>query len=136
MKIEQKVTSLELSKNLEQAGATQKSQYKWAALDGVKGKREILTFHILPVKGEWFSGFDCAELLERLPAMILHKDGSGVKDLSLQKLADEAGTEMFTAGYSSPVGDHDLPYMEDDMHEALGKLYLWGLETGYIKEEG
>lgn len=110
---EQKVTSLELSRKLSKSGAKQESYYFWAEyVDGAK--HLYRTDGNAPSHSHQCSAFDCEELLERVPK------GSDV------------GSRNY--GFAAILGSEAF----EDLHspsEALGKLYLWGLENGEIKEE-
>lgn len=82
MKLENQVTSLELSRQLHEAGITQDSLVYWCEYTYYNDEREITTDWILKdqkqqVKevGLCMSAFTVAELGEILPAYILDKEG-------------------------------------------------------------
>lgn len=104
-----KTTSLELSKQLKEAGAKQESEWSYdkdGMLWNMRDKRNRRT-HV--------ASFDCHELLEGLPILSeVHKLQSG----------------------SFNAINWWLDHVEYSKHpaEALGKLKLWCLENGHCKE--
>lgn len=117
-----KTTSLELSKQLKEAGAKQESEYCWT-----RGNTDHPKEYLIPVNGAvdsekhcWFmaSAFDCHELLESLPTHTpIEKQKKGyraeiTKDNGYQRVWTEIG---------------------DTPAEALGKLKLWCLQNGHCK---
>lgn len=103
MKTEQKVTSLELSKQLKEAGAKQESE-ACACVSGFDSG------------AKYVSRFDSDELLERLPGDVRLWKGYGGEYLAyIVHVSEDTKTESYTAA------------------EALGKLYLWCLKEGYCK---
>ena len=148
MNTEQKVTSLELSKQLKEAGAKQESQWWWIEYDDVSGSSPPFCL-LVPcegISGKWnapprkesaelrrWSTFDCAELLERLP-----------KAVTVEVLPTKT---MYYHLNLAPGGDDWSAWYDHDSKsdtlwgthgntpaEALGKLYLWCLKEGHCKE--
>jgi len=121
---EQKVTSLELSKKLKEAGARQESHFWWVItfttnyhLSYTGGDKNLLPLE----RNDFCSGFDCTELLERLPVDTKVQKDIGFYTAYSTYRAEDGCKAMFEANTSA---------------EALGKLYLWFLQEGHIKEEG
>lgn len=110
MRTEDKVTSLELSKALKEAGAKQESEWSYDKDRHLWNVRDQRTKASLVA-----SAFDCAELLERLPECSRLE-----KRQSLSFLASNWWLDH-TAGSRTPA-------------EALGKLYLWCLKEGHCSE--
>ena len=126
-----KATSLELSKQLKEAGVKQESERVWA-------KTNIGTVVLVPrnrvaKKLVCCSAFDCHELLERLPDFILIEEirynltqlKLGGCYYALYRSIDELRTKVV------------LTLKEETglaCAEALGKLLKWCLEDGHCKK--
>lgn len=115
MNTEDKVTSIELSKQLKEAGAKQKSEHAY---------NESGTALVDPVFEGGVCAFDCAELFLRLPLF----------DDFPVRLQSYAGTEDIKEKYRA--GSHGLrrSHHATTPAEALGKLYLWCLKEGHCSE--
>lgn len=73
MKIEQQVTSLEISKRLKELGVKQESHFEWECNGAIQGNMYDTIVHIsnpdaYDVNCEYISAFTCSELGEMLPA--------------------------------------------------------------------
>ena len=83
------------------------------------------------------AAFDCAELLERLPIRV--KKGRDVYKFGLYKTEDGYRAQFSFQDedcYTWSLTDDERGYelcVADTPAEALGKLYLWCLENGYVK---
>ena len=117
---EQKVTSRELSEKLRDAGAKQESEWcheVWLFPVGVNVPTAYL-YRGRPKdvhNRDYFSAFDCSELLERLP--------HPVKIETLE-----------SGGFKVENWWLDEVIVGRPLAEVLGKLELWRLENGYDKE--
>ena len=118
MNTEDKVTSLELSKKLRSAGCKQESEKVWNLLSG---KPNLLATNCVPVTHR-VSAFCCAELLEGMPYRIKDKE-----TLNIAKIYDDE----YVGGYMVYDGTYRVNRVADTPAEALGKLYLWCLESGH-----
>ena len=125
MDIEQKVTSLELSKQLKEAGARQESERFWFVSSKMLGVGKS------PVNAPQVAAFDCAELLEGLPVMIVTDKGNRFLVMGRYPNHD------YWIGYKYVDGDGSLPgpvFHNRDFVESLGKTKLWCLKEGHVKE--
>lgn len=110
-----KTTSLELSKQLKEAGAKQESEQWWFDHVDSDNKPKVRRCDQAPyLSNPIASAYDCAELLKRLP------NGSSVKRTQ--------------SGFVAGKGKHSVEWLEATPAEALGKLYLCRLKEGHCNE--
>jgi len=133
MNTEQKVTSLELSKQLKEAGAKQESEYRWETESkwtdtGVALIRKPMGWNY--VRRSQYAAFDCAELLERLPRELEHEDALYHLAVHVWGSTDEP----YTAEYENSTGGTLKYTIANTPAEALGKLYLWCLKEGHCSD--
>ncbi len=117
MSTEQKTTSLELSKALEEAGVKQESEKWWYRHDKT-GEYEVDPFcdgH----QERMYSSFDCHELLEGLP-------------LGEKVLVSSTHDRTYTARCGC-IDDSETEQCGTPA-EALGELKLWYLENGHCEK--
>lgn len=98
MKIEQQVTSLELSKRLKELGVKQESYFWW--VNGLLGSES--TFAAIPKTDEEYSAFTVAELGELLPELYY----------------DANGNEFFLASQKMHLGTWLVRYESDEYEVA------------------
>lgn len=114
-----KTTSLELSKQLKEAGCKQESDRCWVSWPVGHGFRDDLQWEKdvdFSAKEKTFaSSFDCDELLERLPIL---------------SRVEKTQNSLFKAD-NWWLDDVEI---EKSPAEALGKLYLWCLENGHCND--
>jgi len=116
-----KVTSLELSKKLKEAGVEEGSERFWARQ---RNRWELYDHPYFKELEKQYSAFDCTELLEMLPSTI------NLYMLTMVKDDAQAYCAFYQLDEDELDGEgHDF----DSPAEALGLLYLWCLENGHIK---
>jgi len=123
------VTSLELSKQLKEAGIKQESEFCWW-----KNEEDwILSNQRFYPRGcEIYSAFLATELLEMLPQWIPSKNHQEYEyELVVTK---ENDGKVYVVGYYEPA-EHDstLEFFEDkSLPNALAEMVLWCKKEGHI----
>lgn len=136
------VTSLELSKQLKEAGIPQESEWYWTNInreDWELVQKEVLMTVVTGgegwtyleeglSKGNVFSAFHLGELGEMLPSEIVTDDAT----FKLEEY--KFGTDTYTVCYNSPIGyfsnGEEQAFFTDTEAEARGRMVL------YLKKEG
>jgi len=143
MKLEQQVTSLELSKHLRELGVKQESLFWWIYNDGMN------QWEIHPFSEHWTrqdghakrtSAFTVAELGEMLPWLI-EKDGNTfwLEIIKNGKQIEPPGKEhgiAYTEPRESDEETESLPYPqieEDTESDARAKMLIYLLENNLIQ---
>jgi hypothetical protein len=124
MRAEEKVTSLELSKALKEAGARRESEWCWELDCLAEGEVHHLEFLDIAMSGQntsagIYAAFDTAELLELLQP----------KWVTLDISTNRSGSMEVKASTPHPCSCR----IADTPAEALGKLYLWCLKEGHCE---
>ena len=125
---EQKVTSLDLSKKLKDAGAKQESEWVWCyGLLFPMGEEDIPGV-------ETYSAPDSDEMLEMLPKKL---DKYVVLQLCWDRVDDPSCVERDWCAeyYDIPNSQYLHAVWGITPAEALGKLYLWLLKNGHCEKE-
>ncbi len=124
MKIEQQVTSLELSKRLQKLEVKQESLFYWWSLLKneyiLKIKEELFSkTELFAAVGSCYSAFTASELLEMLPVFI-----QGYNQLTIQKCNN--GFETF---YSCSRTELGFDSKDECLTNSLAKMLIYLLEN-------
>ena len=117
-----KNTSLKLSKQLKEAGAKQESEKAYSPHGTL--------MRCTPVPSNYTASFNTDELLEGLPETLelpIREDDFGFYTLNLSPISGGWIVQYIEATRSDYAGD----FSDASPAEALGKLYLWCLESGH-----
>jgi len=129
--MEHHVTDLNLSKQLEEEGVPQKSQFYW--IDMPDGSWFVADKPFDRDKGHFYSAFLASEIGEMLPAFIYTEEGT--YDLMLEII--HVGTE-WEANYRwtqdvDNGGFHNLPEVDGDtLYECMAKMLLYLIKHNLI----
>lgn len=119
-------TSLELSKQLKEAGAKQESERFYSLSSDSAFRLEGWPPGFRP-EG-WIAAFDCAELLKGLPSTIEIDGWDCILIIWVCEDCYQVG--YYEQDYEGPYIRSEEP-IEKELHEALGKLKLWCLQEGH-----
>lgn len=153
MKIEQQVTSLQLSRQLKELGIQQESYFVWVEKfpifsneDRIVTKVEFdraLEASVLSVEAKKiikvYSAFTVAELGEMLPDVIIFKDGDDLDDWEIQgnlhtvKVSNGWGCGYFDEQDNSPVLGGDAWFNDNAEANARAKMLIYLIESKIIK---
>jgi len=125
MKLEQKVTNLEISKRLKELGVKQDGYFMWWLSGGDKNGDyhtylSVATKRKKHVCNDWASAFTCAELGEMLPLAI-----NGVS-LSIFR---EKGLESWDVAYGTS-DKQNIWQQADNLADAMAKMLIYLIENG------
>lgn len=134
MKLEQQVTSLELSKKLKELGVKQDSLFYWWLDPTVEGDIPEIVDHkpIKDIEGgmlslyDVYSAFTVAELGEMLPVRI----GENTH-LECWFTALDEGMKYYHVGYRN---NNDATQNEKTEADARAKMLIWLIERDYITQ--
>lgn len=134
MKLEDQVTSLELSKKLKELGVKQESYFYWLQYtqNGKLINRIVPEESTHPTLDKRFSAFTVAELGEMLPDLIRTEPnelvGTGTTYLTIQKVG------LWEVGYTLANGEMVFDSTEDQSEaNARAKMICYLIEQGLMK---
>ena len=114
MKIEDQVTSLELSKKLKELGVKQESYFKWEERDG--GYLELYHSKETSCAHKYYSSFTTSELLELLPKEWIRIEFHGKKYYCFYYFMEEEKLEL-----------------EDILPNSLAKMLIYLIENNLLE---
>lgn len=124
MKLESQVTSLELSKRLEELGVKQESLWYW--VDGLSGWYLVqYDSEIDIIASNWISAFTVAELGEILPA-----DNGKDVDGRTNQLQTEKYNDRYRVGFRA---SQELDVYDETEANARAKMLVYIIENKIVK---
>lgn len=138
MKLEQKVTNLEISKRLKELGVKQDGYFMWWLSGGDKNGDyhtylSVATKRKKHVCNDWASAFTCAELGEMLPQSVEVEGRLGF----LTHWKDNISFRVWYETDDEDVRPNDvllgLSVEADTEADARGKMLIYLIENGLLK---
>lgn len=138
------VTSLQLSRQLKEAGVKQESQFYWVINDPDWNEPPTVTRRDMlvnePPTENVYSAFLAEEILDKLPHQIVPLNSSFYHDLHISKIWNP---KVYTADYVrtwSGVHSFSQSFMKHDIQDkilanALAKLYLYLKQNNLLAEK-
>jgi hypothetical protein len=138
MKIENIVTSLEISKKLVEIGIYKKSFFYWDYENNSCYALKFITRHIT-TEFNSYAAFTASELLSLLPDSIIvfskeHNEPLGNFRLGIIKVDDK----KYVANYAEPVPDFSMLLKhehDENLSNCLAKLLIGLIENGFLSVE-
>jgi len=130
MKLENQVTSLEISRQMKEAGFPQDSYWYWAEDEGIICRHEQIKNSEDYINGYFISAYTVAELGEILPCRYINDDTIySDEDDEIRICKDEDGFYLVMRNaYGDEIIDATIEYLTEA--DARGKMAL------YLKKEG
>ncbi|MHC1572380.1 MAG: hypothetical protein ACXQTL_06495 [Methanosarcinales archaeon] len=130
MDIEDQVVSVELARKLKEVGIgcneyQPETIWRWKEL---KPFGWYVGESILRTLEEWAPAFTVAELMEQLPAVIETKAGR-------YRLTIEKYEHLWCVSYIGTAGDALETILNKKLADALGEMWIWLVENGYMEVE-